>query len=107
MKALKIYFSFMLLLMVTALSGYGQMQHPMEINNVIHKAICVLSPTKDNNVTGTITFTHTADDAVKLNGPNSIIGRGVIVHKDTDDLKNQPAGNAGPRVACGVIGIAK
>ncbi|MGH8718465.1 MAG: superoxide dismutase family protein [Burkholderiales bacterium] len=36
-------------------------------------------------------------------GPNSIIGKGVIVHKDPDDLKSQPAGNAGPRVACGVI----
>ena len=36
-------------------------------------------------------------------GPSSIIGKGVIVHKDPDDLKSQPAGNAGPRVACGVI----
>jgi Cu-Zn family superoxide dismutase len=36
-------------------------------------------------------------------GPNSIIGKGVIVHKDPDDLKSQPAGNAGARVACGVV----
>jgi len=47
------------------------------------------------------------DKMITLSGPNSIIGRGVIVHKDVDDLKSQPAGNAGPRVACGVIGIAK
>jgi Cu-Zn family superoxide dismutase len=47
------------------------------------------------------------DKMQTLNGPNSIIGRGVIVHKDADDLKSQPAGNAGPRLACGVIGIAK
>lgn len=34
---------------------------------------------------------------------NSIIGKGVIVHANPDDLKSQPAGNAGPRLACGVI----
>ncbi len=36
-------------------------------------------------------------------GTNSIIGRGVIVHEKPDDLKSQPAGNAGARLACGVI----
>jgi len=36
----------------------------------------------------------------------AILGRGVIVHGKMDDLKSQPAGNAGPRVACGVIGAA-
>lgn len=35
--------------------------------------------------------------------PNSIIGRSVIVHQDPDDLTSQPAGNAGPRIACGII----
>ena len=36
-------------------------------------------------------------------GTNSIIGKAVIVHAKNDDLKSQPAGNAGARVACGVI----
>lgn len=36
-------------------------------------------------------------------GANSIIGKAVIIHKDQDDLKSQPAGNAGARIACGVI----
>lgn len=36
-----------------------------------------------------------------------IFGRSVVVHADADDLKSQPSGNAGPRVAVGVIGIAK
>lgn len=46
------------------------------------------------------------DPMIELNGPNSIIGHGVIVHGGQDDLESQPSGAAGPRVACGVIGIA-
>ncbi len=44
---------------------------------------------------------------LRLMGPMGIIGRGVIIHSGKDDLKSQPTGNAGKRVACGVIGIAK
>ncbi|MBM3356172.1 MAG: superoxide dismutase family protein [Betaproteobacteria bacterium] len=36
-------------------------------------------------------------------GPGNIVGRGVIVHTDPDDYKSQPTGNAGARIACGVI----
>ena len=36
-------------------------------------------------------------------GPNSIVGKGLIVHRDPDDYKTQPTGNSGPRIACGVI----
>ncbi len=43
---------------------------------------------------------------VSLNGENNVIGRGMIVHADADDLKSQPTGAAGGRVACGVIGVA-
>ena len=42
-----------------------------------------------------------------LSGPNSVIGKSVVVHGKEDDLKSDPAGNAGPRVACGVIEAAK
>lgn len=34
-----------------------------------------------------------------------ILGRSIVVHAGKDDLKSQPSGNAGPRVAVGVIGI--
>lgn len=47
------------------------------------------------------------DPVMKLSGAGSIIGRGVIVHINPDDLKTQPTGNAGGRLACGVIGVAK
>jgi len=148
----------------------------------INKAICVLNPTKGNDVSGTVTFIQTmqgikviadlnglsvgshgfhihefgdcsatdgtsagghfnpeghdhagldaemnhigdlgnlvADEnghahlefttsQIQFNGANSIIGRSIIVHAQADDLKSQPTGNAGARVACGTIGIAK
>jgi Cu-Zn family superoxide dismutase len=48
------------------------------------------------------------DDAhLMFHGPASIIGRGLVVHEKMDDLKTQPTGNAGGRLAVGVIGIAK
>lgn len=33
----------------------------------------------------------------------SLIGRSVVLHDKADDLKSQPAGDAGKRIACGVI----
>ena len=47
------------------------------------------------------------DMMISLDGADSIVGHGVIVHEKADDLKTQPTGNAGARVACGVIGVAK
>ena len=47
------------------------------------------------------------DSNIQISGPNSILGRAIIVHAQPDDLASQPTGNAGARVACGVIGIAK
>jgi Cu-Zn family superoxide dismutase len=44
---------------------------------------------------------------LSFHGAHSIIGRSIIVHADADDLKSQPTGYAGARVAFGVIGIAK
>ena len=66
-----------------------------------------------------ITFT---DKLIKLNGKCNIIGRSVVIHEDEDDLglggldnngniinrkihiESKKTGNAGKRIACGVIG---
>lgn len=32
-----------------------------------------------------------------------LIGRTVVIHSDPDDFRSQPAGNAGKKIACGVI----
>lgn len=45
-------------------------------------------------------------NTLKFSGETSILGRSVIVHEKVDDW-SQPVGNAGGRVACGVIGVAK
>lgn len=44
---------------------------------------------------------------VTLTGKSAILGRGMVVHAGTDDLKSQPTGDAGGRVGVGVIGVAK
>jgi Cu-Zn family superoxide dismutase len=34
---------------------------------------------------------------------NDVVGKAFIVHASEDDYKSQPAGDSGPRIACGVI----
>ncbi|PNK61189.1 superoxide dismutase family protein [Psychrobacter sp. FDAARGOS_221] len=41
--------------------------------------------------------------SVDTNAENSVYNRAFVVHAGTDDYISQPAGNAGDRIACGVI----
>lgn len=56
------------------------------------------------NAEGTAVVDY-VDPNLSLDGPNGIVGRGVVVHGGADDFESQPSGAAGPRVACGAIGI--
>jgi superoxide dismutase, Cu-Zn family len=57
---------------------------------------------------GTANFSIQAN-RVELIGDRSVVGRGIVVHADQDDLGNGgddeslKTGNAGDRLACGVI----
>ena len=55
----------------------------------------------NDNGTGTYRYT---DERMDL---HTIFGRSVVVHAGEDDLKSQPSGDAGGRVAVGVIGVAQ
>jgi Cu-Zn family superoxide dismutase len=52
---------------------------------------------------GTGDLTITSKMIAVTYGPNNVVGRAVIFHEKADDLKTQPTGNAGARLACGVI----
>lgn len=60
----------------------------------------------DSNADGVAELDY-ADSVIELEGANSILGRGVIVHAGEDDMETQPTGDAGSRLACGVIGVAQ
>ncbi|KAM3302980.1 superoxide dismutase [Capsicum chacoense] len=51
------------------------------------------------------------DNQIPLTGPNSVVGRALVVHELEDDLGkgghelSLTTGNAGGRLACGVVGL--
>ncbi|KAG6503314.1 hypothetical protein ZIOFF_035625 [Zingiber officinale] len=54
---------------------------------------------------------YVKDLQIPLSGPNSVLGRAVVVHADPDDLGrgghelSKTTGNAGARIGCGIIGL--
>ncbi len=66
--------------------------HGGDMNNIVANAEGVASV--DVHASGPVLGGGAANDAV---------GRAVVVHADPDDYTSQPSGNAGARVACGVI----
>lgn len=55
---------------------------------------------------GKAKFELTVDNLTLNGAKNPILGRGMIIHAGPDD-GGQPTGNAGARIAQGVIGVAK
>ena len=76
-------------------SGHGA-HHAGDTDNIVADAKGVAKI--DAHVTG-----------VTLGGGagNDIAGRALVVHAAPDDYSSQPAGNAGARVACGVITVTQ
>ncbi|XP_075165409.1 superoxide dismutase 3 isoform X1 [Haematobia irritans] len=64
----------------------------------------------DANANGVVDTTF-SDHLISLTGPRTIIGRGLVIHDNIDDLgktthpDSKKTGNAGGRAACGVIGV--
>jgi Cu-Zn family superoxide dismutase len=49
--------------------------------------------------------THVVGITLGDGGSNDVAGRAIVVHAAPDDYASQPSGNAGARIACGVITI--
>jgi Cu-Zn family superoxide dismutase len=55
---------------------------------------------------GNLTFDVLNPHVTLKAGPNSLFkegGTAIVLHGGADDYKSDPAGNAGPRIACGVV----
>jgi Cu-Zn family superoxide dismutase len=55
---------------------------------------------------GTVKTTVVAANVTLGAGSNSVFANGgtaLVIHGGPDDMKSDPAGNSGPRIACGVI----
>jgi superoxide dismutase, Cu-Zn family len=76
----------------------AQVRHVGDLGNVVADASGRVS-------------TSFSDAVITLFGSRSIIGRAIVVHAEEDDLgitdhpDSHKTGNAGGRVACGIIGI--
>ncbi|MBI2432841.1 MAG: superoxide dismutase family protein [Candidatus Hydrogenedentes bacterium] len=59
-----------------------------------------------SDASGKATYSR-VDKHITFDGEDCILGRGMVLHEKEDDLSTQPTGNAGARIATGVIGVAQ
>ncbi|MGB0034844.1 MAG: superoxide dismutase family protein [Candidatus Acidiferrales bacterium] len=63
-------------------------------------------PNFDVDAAGNATISILASSVSLADGPNSLFhegGSAIVIHEKADDYKTDPTGNAGARLACGVI----
>ncbi len=77
--------------------GKGHGQHAAGVHHVGDL------PSLKADASGVARFSFESGSISVGSGVTDIVGRGLIVHRDPDDYKTQPTGNAGPRLACAVI----
>ena len=57
------------------------------------------------NISGGSMTMHVSEWTIGDGGPNDVVGHTVVLHAKADDLKTDPAGNSGDRIACGVVTV--
>lgn len=83
---------------------YNPENHPHALPESGHRHAGDLGNLQADNA-GKAHYEITVNNVTIAGTKNPIIGRAVIVHAKPDD-GSQPVGNAGARIACGVIGVA-
>lgn len=64
-------------------------------------------PNAESDAQGTATVSvRLAGLTLGDGGSHDVLGKAIVVHADPDDYSSQPAGNAGARIACGVVARA-
>lgn len=63
-------------------------------------------PSLKADAAGVARFSFDSTTITVGSGATDVVGRGLIVHRDPDDHRTQPTGNAGPRLACAAIRAA-
>ncbi|XP_069359347.1 uncharacterized protein [Maniola hyperantus] len=85
--------------------------HGDRVHNVRH--VGDFGNVRFENIEAGIAVAHVnfLDEIITFSGQNNILGRGLVLHEQEDDLGqgghelSSTTGNAGPRIACGPIAI--